>query len=68
MLDSYVIEAFRRDERARPIVERARLELPLHYIPPEEDYSDRGQEDDVDRGVCIIPLRPTLPPEDDTET
>ncbi|MEO1232862.1 MAG: hypothetical protein AAFZ18_28610 [Myxococcota bacterium] len=56
MLDSYIIDSIKRDERTREEGERARLHLPLH----DEDLGDAPDaqsEPDADRGILIIPLR-----------
>lgn len=64
MLDSYIIDAIKRQERERQDGGRVRLELPLHRGPqPEEPIDDR--EDEADRGVIIIPLEPDLPLSED---
>lgn len=54
MLPDFLIERLRRWER--PVAqEQPRLELPLPYPPPATQVQ-RKDDDERDRGVCIIDL------------
>lgn len=60
MLDSYIIDSIRREERGREDGEGARLHLPLHDEASDADGREPECED-ADRGVMIIPLDPEVP-------
>ena len=56
MLDAYIIDAIRRQERAADEQGRIWLELPLESPHDSDDPSERTNDDEPERGVIVIPL------------
>lgn len=61
MLDSYIIDAIRRQERERD--QRAQLEI---RAPDPHPVEDTTPEEEAERGVVIIPLDPDVPLREDS--
>ena len=55
MLDPWIIDEIRRREERESRDERPELEIPLEE-PREEDRQVR-EEDEVERGICIVDFR-----------
>ena len=64
MLDAYIIDAIRREERARDDQARVQLELPVDPVD-QKRRPESAEESEVPPSVIIIPVNDT--DEDETE-